>query len=231
MPLFAFFFWDPTMILLLPAMAFAIWAQSRVKGSYRKWLRVPARAGLSGREVAEHILASENLQLEIKSTSGQLDDHYNPRDRSLNLSPAVYQGDTLAALAIAAHESGHALQHAGGWWPLALRSAIAPGAGIASGLAFPLFFVGFIFSSLRVLMDLGILFFAGAVVFHLVTLPVEFDASRRAMLKLKQGGFLVGEEAAGAKQVLDAAALTYVAAAAVSVMHLLRLVLLRGARD
>ncbi len=231
MPTFAFFFWDPTLILLLPAMIFAMWAQHRVKSAYRKGLEQPARGGLSGREVAERILGAKGLSLEIRSTQGQLDDHYNPRSRSVNLSPAVHDGRSLASLAIAAHECGHALQHAGGWWALSMRSAIAPSAGIASTLAFPLFFVGFIFSSLKVLMTLGIVFFTAVVIFHLVTLPVEFDASRRAMAQLRDGGYLGADEAEGAKKVLDAAALTYVAAAAVAVTHLLRLLILRGARD
>lgn len=231
MPALAFLFWDPTFVLLIPAMIFALWAQQRVKSAYAKGLELPARSGLTGRDVAERILGAKGLRLEIKTTGGQLDDHYDPRNRSVNLSPAVHDGRSLASLAIAAHESGHALQHAGGWWALSLRSAIAPAAGIVSGLAFPLFFVGFLFSSLRVLMDVGILFFAGAVIFHLVTLPVEFDASRRAMAELKGGGHLQVDEVQGAKRVLDAAALTYVAAAAVAVSHLLRLVILRGARD
>lgn len=226
------FFWDPTFLLIIPAIVFALWAQNRVKSAYKRYLQVPSRGGLSGREVAERILAGQGLQgVEVRATRGQLDDHYDPRSRSVNLSGAVYQGTSLASLAIAAHESGHAMQHAKQWLPLRLRSAIAPPVGFASTLAFPLFFVGFIFSSFRVLMDVGIVFFIGAVLFHMVTLPVEFDASRRAMVMLREGRYLQADEAAGAKKVLDAAALTYVAAAAMAVLQLLRLVILRGARD
>ncbi len=232
MPLFAFFFWDPTILLLVPAMILALWAQARVRGAYSRFIRVPSRRGLSGREVAEGILAGRGLgAIPVEATRGQLDDHYDPRRRSVHLSPAVYQGSSLAALAIAAHETGHAMQHADGWAPLSLRSAIAPAVGIGSSLAFPLFLVGFIFSSVRVLMDVGILLFGLAVLFHLVTLPVEFDASRRALSILRSDGYLQQDEHAGAKKVLNAAAWTYVAAATVAVMHLIRLLVLRGARD
>lgn len=232
MPLFAFLFWDPTFLLLIPAMLFGLWAQFRVKSAYQAGLQVAARRGLSGREVAQRLLTAQGLsQVGVRATQGQLDDHYDPRNRTVNLSPAVHDGSSLASLAIAAHETGHALQHAQSWAPLTLRSAMAPTVGFASTLAFPLFFIGFIFSSVRMLMDVGILFFAGAVLFHMVTLPVEFDASRRAMALLRDGRYLEVDEAAGAKKVLDAAALTYVAAAAVSVMHLVRLLVLRNSRD
>jgi Zn-dependent membrane protease YugP len=232
MPVFAFLFWDPTFILLIPAMLFGFWAQMRVKSAYNAGLQVASRRGLSGREVAERLLRAQGLTgVSVRSTQGQLDDHYDPRNRTVNLSPAVHDGASLASLAIAAHETGHALQHGQSWVPLALRSAIAPTVGFASTLAFPLFFIGFIFSSARLLMDLGIVFFAGAVLFHMVTLPVEFDASRRAMALLRDGRYLEVDEAAGAKKVLDAAALTYVAAAAVSIMHLVRLLVLRNSRD
>lgn len=231
MPILAFLFWDPTMILLLPAIGLALWAQARVKGAYRRFSQVPSGAGLSGGEVARRILGDRQLDVSVQATRGQLDDHYDPRSRSVHLSPGVHDGRSLASLAIAAHECGHALQHADAWFPLILRSRIAPTVGFGSTLAFPLFFIGFIFSSLQVLMDVGIIFFALAVLFHLITLPVEFDASRRALAILGRDGYLRQEEQRGAKKVLDAAAFTYVAAAAIAVMHLLRLVLLRGARD
>lgn len=228
----AFLFWDPTLLLLIPAMLFAFWAQMRVRSAYNAGLKVAARRGLSGRDVAERLLSSQGLRgVSVRATHGQLDDHYDPRNQTVNLSPAVYEGASLASLAIAAHETGHALQHAQRWAPLSLRSAMAPTVGFASTLAFPLFFIGFLFSSVRPLMDLGILFFAGAVLFHMVTLPVEFDASRRAMALLKDGRYLEVDEAAGAKQVLDAAALTYVAAAAMSALQLVRLLILRNSRD
>ena len=235
MTLFAFFplFFDPTMILLLPAIALALWAQAKVRSNYNKFSQVPSRAGLSGADVARRILASKGLsEVEVRGVDGQLSDHYDPRNRSVNLSPAVYQGKSLAALAIAAHETGHAMQHGEDYFPLTVRSAIAPTVSIGSTLAFPLFFVGFLFAAkVGWLMDVGIWFFSAAVVFHLITLPVEFNASSRAMAILKDDGYLAQDEAVGAKKVLDAAAMTYVAAAAVSVMHLLRLLILRGARD
>lgn len=235
MTLFAFFplFWDPTMILIIPAMLLALWAQNKVRSNYSRYSQVPARSGLSGRQVAERILARRGLgDVEVRSTQGRLTDHYDPRNRTVNLSAGVYEGRSLAALAIAAHETGHAMQHGEEWFPLALRGAIAPTVGIGSSLAFPLFFVGFIFASkVGWLMDLGIWFFSLAVLFHMVTLPVEFNASRRALVALGDEGFLDAGETAGAKKMLDAAAMTYVAAAAVAVMHLLRLIILRGARN
>ncbi len=235
MTLFAFFplFFDPTMILLLPAIALALWAQAKVRSNYNKFSQVPSRGGLSGADVARRILASRGLsEVEVRGVDGQLSDHYDPRNRTVNLSPAVYQGRSLAALAIAAHETGHAMQHGEEYFPLTVRSAIAPTVSIGSTLAFPLFFVGFLFAAkVGWLMDVGIWFFSAAVVFHVITLPVEFNASSRAMAILKDDGYLAQDEAVGAKKVLDAAAMTYVAAAAVSVMHLLRLLILRGARD
>ena len=235
MTLFAFLplLWDPTMILLIPAMLFALWAQNRVRSNYGRYSRVPARSGLTGREVAQRILARRGLgEVEVRATRGQLDDHYDPRNRTVNLSPGVHDGRSLAALAIAAHETGHAMQHGEEWFPLAFRSAIAPTVGLGSTLAFPLFFVGFIFAAkIGWLMDLGIWLFALAVIFHLVTLPVEFNASSRAMAALTEEGFLDSQESEGARKVLGAAALTYVAAAAVALTHLLRLLILRGARD
>jgi len=233
------FFFDPTMILLIPAIILAFWAQSRVKSAYQHWSQVPSRRGLTGREVAESILGTHGLgDVQVQSTKGQLDDHYDPRKRTVNLSPHVYQGSSLASLAIAAHESGHAMQHAENWGPLAVRSAIAQPVGLLSNLAFPLFIIGLIITSMRpagevgrILMDAGIVFFFLAVVFHLVTLPVEFNASRRAMAVLKDGGYLSVDESQGAKKVLDAAALTYVAAATVAIMHLARMLILRSSRD
>lgn len=228
-----FFFFDPTMVLLLPAIALALWAQGKVRSNYGKFSQVASRRGLTGADVARRILDSRGLDdVEVRGVDGNLSDHYDPRRRTVNLSPAVHDGRSLAALAIAAHETGHAMQHGERWFPLTVRSAIAPTVGIGSTLAFPLFFIGFLFAAkVGWLMDVGIWFFSAAVVFHLVTLPVEYNASSRAMAVLSGDGYLGRDEAAGAKKVLDAAALTYVAAAAVSVMHLLRLLILRGARD
>jgi Zn-dependent membrane protease YugP len=162
-----------------------------------------------------------------------LSDHYDPRTKKVRLSQINYQGDSIASIAVAAHEVGHVLQHQQGYVPLAIRSAVAPVAQIGSFAAFPLFFLGIIFGGpwANTLMDLGILFFTGAVLFQLVTLPVEFNASSRALAQLTETGAVMPEEVGQAKQVLDAAALTYVAAAAMAALQLLRLLLIRNSRN
>jgi Zn-dependent membrane protease YugP len=184
--------------------------------------------------MAESILRQNGLaDVAVEEVQGVLSDHYDPRIRKVRLSSHNYHDRSIAAVAVAAHEVGHALQHANGYAPLAIRSAIAPVAGFGSTLAFPLFFIGLVFGggSLRFLMDLGILFFAGAVLFQVVTLPVEFDASKRALVQLTSTGAVAPQEVSLAKRVLDAAALTYVAAAAVAALQLLRMVLLRNSRN
>lgn len=229
-----FFFFDPTMLLLIPALIFAFWAQWKVQHTYQKYSRVRAANGLSGRQVAHDIMVRNGVSgVEIEEVGGMLSDHYDPRVKKVRLSSHNYREPSLAAIAVGAHEVGHVLQHAQGYFPLTLRSSIAPVAGFGSMLAFPLFFVGFFFNNpaLAWLMDLGILFFTGAVLFQVVTLPVEFDASKRALAQLTASGSLAPQEVAGAKKVLDAAALTYVAAAAMAALQLVRLVLLRNSRD
>jgi Zn-dependent membrane protease YugP len=169
----------------------------------------------------------------VERVAGRLSDHYDPRKRVLRLSEGVYASNSLAALGIAAHEAGHAIQHGKGYAPLHLRNLIYPAASFGSTLAFPLFFIGFIFSTRQgpsLLMDIGILLFAVAVVFSVLTLPVEFDASRRAMAMLREGSYLTSEELTGARRVLSAAALTYVASTAMAILQLLRLILLRDRR-
>ncbi len=232
MPFFGF---DPTFILLLPAFAFALWAQWKVKSTYQKFSQVPAANGLTGRDMARAIMQRNAVtDVGIEEVGGQLSDHYDPGARTVRLSPDIYEGNSISSIAVAAHEVGHVLQHHNGYVPLTLRSSFAPVAGIGSSLAMPLFFIGLLFGPRMlfsgVLMDLGILFFAGAVLFHFVTLPVEFDASRRALAQLTESGAVMPQEVAGAKQVLDAAALTYVAAAAMAAVQLLRLILIRGNR-
>jgi len=225
---------DATWILILPALLFAMWAQGRVRWAYQRFSRVPSRAGLTGAQVARRILDSAGLyDIPVEMTPGELTDHFDPRKKVVRLSPGVYQGSSLAALGIAAHETGHALQHDEGYFPLAFRNNIFPVAYLGSQLAFPLFFIGFIFSTgaLAGLMDIGILLFCFAIIFQLVTLPVEFNASNRAIARLTSGGYLTTEEVGPTKQVLSAAALTYVAAVAVAVTQLLRLLILRGRRD
>jgi hypothetical protein len=231
-----FMFFDPTMILLIPAMLFAMWAQWKVQHTYNEMSKVRAANGLTGREMAKAIMTRNGItDVAIEEVGGVLSDHFDPGTKKVRLSSTNYGGSSLASIAVAAHEVGHVLQHAQGYAPLAIRSAIVPVAGFASNLAFPLFFIGFIFGGhgqfARILMDLGILFFTGAVLFQLVTLPVEFDASKRAMVQLTETGALAPQEVSGAKRVLDAAALTYVAAAAMAALQLVRMMLLRRSRD
>lgn len=229
-----FMLFDPTFLLLIPAMIFAFWAQWKVQHTYQKMAKVRASNGMSGQNVARAIMVQNGVtDVKIEPVGGVLSDHYDPRVKAVRLSQPIYAGDSIAAVAVAAHEVGHVLQHAQGYFPLQIRSMLAPVAGFGSMLAFPLFFIGFIFATpqLSWLMDLGIIFFTGAVVFHVVTLPVEFDASKRALVQLTNGGTLAPHEIGLAKKVLDAAALTYVAAAAMAALQLLRLVVLRNARD
>jgi Zn-dependent membrane protease YugP len=225
-------FYDWTWFILIPALAFALWAQSRVTSTFRRFSQVMASSRATGEEAARTLLNKAGLfDVRVERIAGQLSDHYDPRSRVLRLSEPVWGSRSLAALGVAAHEAGHALQHASGYSPLALRNAIVPVAQFGSSLAFPLFFIGFIFNSAAWLMDLGILFFSAAVVFQALTLPVEFDASNRAIRLLQSEGFISGQEVAKTKQVLDAAAMTYVAATAMAALQLLRLVLLRGTRN
>ncbi|MBN1543411.1 zinc metallopeptidase [candidate division KSB1 bacterium] len=216
------------LIILVPALLLSLYAQTKVRGAFKEMSRVRSSAGLTGAEVASSLLRRNGLSsVQVESIAGELSDHYDPVKKALRLSSSVYQSDSLAALGVAAHETGHALQHRDAYAPLKLRQAIFPMVRFGSGLWMPLFIGGLIFS-LPMLIDIGIVLFAGAVAFHIVTLPVEFDASKRALAQLSSGGYLSTREIAGAKKVLDAAALTYVAAAAMAALQLLRLLLLRG---
>ncbi len=225
------FFYDPTFVLLIPALMLAMYAQLKVRGTFEKYLRVPASSGMTGAQVARELLNQNNLyDVGVEMTRGLLGDHYDPRQKVIRLSPEVYQGRSLAALGVAAHETGHAVQHARSYIPLNIRNAFFPVASFGSSLAFPLFFMGLLFGA-RGLMDLGIILFTAAVLFQILTLPVEFNASSRALMMLENGGYLSrGGEIQGARKVLSAAALTYLAATAVAVAQLLRLLLLREAR-
>src|SRR5262245_58383590 len=228
------FGFDPTIVLLIPALIFAFWAQWKVQNTYQKFARVRASNGLTGRQMAQMIMQRHGVtDVGIQPVGGMLSDHYDPGKKIVNLSAPIYEGDSISSIAVAAHEVGHVLQHAQGYAPLVLRSSMAPVVGFASAAAFPLFFIGLFFRIPGVsplLMDLGILFFAGAVLFHLVTAAVEFDASKRALAQLTESGAVMPQEVAGAKQVLDAAALTYVAAAAMAALQLIRLILIRDSR-
>jgi len=228
-------FFDPTWFLLLPAMAFAFWAQWKVKSTFERYARVRAANGLTGRDMARRIMARNGVSdVEVEAVGGVLSDHYDPRVRKVRLSEHNYAAGSISAIAVAAHEVGHVLQHHQGYFPLQIRTGMAPVVGFASMAAMPLFFVGLLFGPRMpfsgTLMDIGIVFFSGAVLFHLVTLPVEFDASRRALAELTSSGAVLPEEVSGAKKVLDAAALTYVAAAAMAALQLVRLLVLRDSR-
>ncbi|HET7558364.1 MAG TPA: zinc metallopeptidase [Limnochordia bacterium] len=225
------FFYDPTWILVLPALAFAMWAQFKVKSTFNKDSSVYARRGFTAAQAARAILDANGLgEVHVEHVSGSLSDHYDPRARVLRLSDSVYAGRSVAAIGVAAHEAGHAIQHSRRYLPLLLRSSFVPVANLGSTLAFPLFFIGILFS-FPLLMNLGIWFFTAALAFTVITLPVEFDASARALRILRADGMLSGEEWRDARRVLSAAALTYVAAAAMAASELIRLLILRNMRE
>ncbi|NQU06209.1 MAG: zinc metallopeptidase [Calditrichaeota bacterium] len=225
-------FFDPTFVLLVPAMIMAFWAQNKVKSTYAKYSRVRSARGMTGADVARRILSLKGLNdVEVEPVKGELTDHYDPRTRKVRLSEGIYNSASVAALGIAAHEVGHAVQHSEGYTALKLRAVLLKPANLGSTLAMPIFLIGFIFSSFTVLMDIGIILFIAALAFQLITLPVEFDASKRAMVNLRSTGILADTEADQARKVLNAAAWTYVAAATMMLSHLIRLLILRGARN
>jgi Zn-dependent membrane protease YugP len=211
------------MIYILPALLLSLFAQSKVKSAYAKYSRVRASSNLTGADIAKRILTNANINnVSIGRVSGQLTDHYDPSKKVINLSNDIYNGNTIAAYGIAAHEAGHVLQHYQGYGPIKLRNAIVPVVQISSKAAIPLFFLGMIINA-GGFMTLGIILFSGVVIFHLVTLPVEFNASKRAISVLQDDGYLSRTEISGVKEVLNAAALTYVASAVMAAMQLLRL--------
>ncbi len=228
------FFFDWTFFLIIPPLILAFYAQAKVKGAYKKYSPVFVSSRTTGAQVAHQLLQTAGAgDIKIEKQPGELTDHYDPRKRVLRLSQGVHDSSSIAALGIAAHEAGHAIQHQQHYQPMNLRSLIYPVANIGSTLAFPLFFIGFIFSKHgpSVLMDIGIMLFAGAVAFSVVTLPVEFNASKRALALLEERRFLTSDEMVGARKVLGAAALTYVASTAMAAMQLLRMFLMRQSRD
>jgi Zn-dependent membrane protease YugP len=228
------FYFDPLyIILMLPTIALMLWAQHKVKSNFQKFSQVPNQQRLSGAEAARYILDSNGLSdVPVEQVSGELTDHYDPRSRTLRLSQPVYGARSVAALGIAAHEAGHALQHAQGYAPLKLRSALVPAASIGSNFGWIAVFAG-ILLGLTQLAWLGVALFAAGTVFALVTLPVEFNASSRAMTQLQTLGFVDKTEYDQADKVLSAAAWTYIAGFAATVMQLLYFILLLtgGRRD
>ncbi len=227
MPMFYFDYYY--LILILPAMLIAMWAQAKVSGTFGKYSQVRSARGFTAAQVARQILDDNGLQqVRIEGIRGNLTDHYDPTSNTVRLSDSVYNSTSIASIGVAAHEVGHAIQHAENYAPMKLRGAIIPITNIGSRLAIPLILLGFLFSP--GLVTLGIILFSTVTVFQLVTLPVEFNASSRALATLEADGFLYGEELDGARKVLSAAALTYVAALIVSAAQLLRLVLLANSR-
>ncbi len=219
-------FYPETLILLIPAFLLAIYAQYKVRSAYARYLQIPTQRRITAREAAEYILRSAGItNVQIESIRQPLGDHYDPRRRKLRLSAP--DSTSVAAVGVAAHEAGHALQHAQGYAPLALRSAIVPLAMFGSQLALPLFFLGLVFQAAS-LVNIGIILFSAAVLFTLVTLPVEFNASRRAVAALRSAGLVTEGELGAVKEVLTAAALTYVASAAMAVAQLLGLLMIAG---
>ena len=224
------FYFDWTYMLIIPGMLLGLWAQYKVKHAYSEYSRIPTRLGRSAASVVDDLLhRNGNHKVRIGRVQGELTDHYHPGNETLNLSDGVYGSNSIAALGIAAHEAGHAMQKHDGYAPLTLRTAIVPAVNVCSTLSTPLFFLGLLMSW-EPLLTAGIILFAASTVFALVTLPVEFNASKRAVAMLVNGGYVNGEEERGVREVLNAAALTYVAAAVTSLLSLLRLVMIANRR-
>lgn len=230
-----FGYFDPTFIILIPAIIFTLIAQSKVKSAYGKYRNVPTRRGITGYQAARMILDNNGMRhVPIEITAGTLSDHYDPKNDVMRLSNDVYNGTSIASVSIAAHESGHALQDGTSYGFLKFRSAIAPAVSLVSTASWPLILIGLVvigtgnLTTGNLLFNLGILFFCAVVLFHTVTLPVELNASRRAVRQLVDLGIIDAAETKGAKKVLSAAAMTYVAALATAVANLIRILLIRG---
>ena len=226
---------DPTIIILIPAIIFTFYAQSKVNSAYNKYATVRNRTGITGAQAARKILDSNGLQdIPIEITNRRLSDHYDPRKRVMRLSPQVYNDPSIASVSIAAHEAGHAVQHAKSYGPLRARNLLAPVVSVVSHLAWPILIVGLMIigggNAIQgnMIFNIGIICFTSAVVFQAITLPVEFNASNRAIQQMNELGIIYIEETASAKKVLSAAALTYVAALAASIATLIRILALRG---
>lgn len=223
------------MVLILPCLILSLWASSNVNSTFRRYSRQYSVHGLTGAQAAARVLAANGVQgVRIEHISGNLNDHFDPATNVIRLSDSVYSNTSTAAIGVACHEAGHACQYAQDYLPIRIRAAIIPATNIGSKAAIPLILIGMLLSGLgdfsAFLVDLGILFFSLSVIFQLVTLPVEFDASRRAMTAIDQSGLLTETEQAGARKTLRAAAMTYVAATATAIAQLLRLILLFGNR-
>lgn len=223
---------DPTYILVLIGAVICMAASARVNSTFNKYSKYRSMSGMTGAQAAERILQSAGIyDVTVQHVSGRLTDHYDPRNKTLNLSDSVYASASVAAVGVAAHECGHAIQHQKNYAPLTIRGALVPVANFGSALAWPLIIIGLVFGTGSFLVNLGIIFFSAAVLFQLVTLPVEFNASARAVRILNDTGILGQEELGYTKKVLGAAALTYVASAAAAILQLLRLIILFGGKN
>lgn len=227
------FYFDPTYILVLIGALVSMYASMRVKTTFNKYAKIRSRTNMTGAQAAQRVLNSAGIyDVRIQHVAGNLTDHYDPRNKTLNLSDSVYGSASVAAVGVAAHECGHAIQHQQGYSPLNIRGALVPVANFGSAAAWPLIILGIIFGGAgSIFCQIGILFFSAAVLFQIVTLPVEFNASSRAVRILGDTGILSEQELPYTKKVLKAAALTYVAGAAAAILQLLRLLLLFGGRD
>ena len=228
-----YYYFDPTYILVIIGAVICLLASARVKSTFRKYNRVRSMSGMTGAQAAERILHAAGIyDVSIQHVSGELTDHYDPRNKVLRLSDSTYGSASVAAVGVAAHECGHAIQHAKGYAPLRFRNALVPIANFGAGIAWPLILVGLLLNSRSswLMIQAGIIAFSLAVLFQIVTLPVEFNASGRVVRILADRGLMYGEEIVAAKRVLRAAALTYVAGAASAILQLLRLLILTGGR-
>lgn len=228
-----YYYWDPTYILVVIGAVICMIASARVKGTFNKYSQLRSMSGMNGAQVAQRVLQAAGIyDVQVRHVSGSLTDHYDPRTKTVNLSDPVYNATSVAALGVAAHECGHAIQHAKSYAPLSIRSALVPIANFGSMLAWPVILIGLLFNtrSSVLIIDIGILLFSAAVLFQLVTLPVEFDASRRALVMLRTQGILADDELRYTRRVLKSAALTYVASAAAAILQLLRIILITNGR-
>lgn len=226
-------YFDPTYILVLIGVIISLVASAMVNSAFSKYSRVRNSRGITGAEAAERVLHSAGIyDVKVERVAGNLTDHYDPRSKVLRLSDSVYGQASVAAVGVATHECGHAIQHARGYAPLKLRSTLVPIASFGSKIAWPLILIGLLINSESsiVLLNAGIIAFSAAVLFQLITLPVEFNASNRAIRAIADTGLMQGEEIKSAKKVLSAAALTYVASAAAAILQLLRILILTGGR-
>ncbi len=231
---YGYIYWDPTYILVVIGAIICMAASAKVKTTFNKYSKYRSMSGMTGAQAAQRILNAAGIyDVRIQHISGNLTDNYNPSNKTLNLSDTVCNSTSVAAVGVAAHECGHAIQHAKGYAPLSFRSALVPVANIGSTLAWPLIIIGALFNNRMsmTLIEAGIILFSLAVLFQLVTLPVEFNASRRAMVMLREQAILGDQELSMTRKVLTAAALTYVAGAASAILQLLRIILLFGGRN